>query len=83
MLVEHGVDPKLLKDDHGLGMNKMLDYIRVLKIDENAGFPISQLEELRKNRNTAVHASLLVNTDRELTEQDLQPINPVIKYFGL
>jgi hypothetical protein len=83
LLIEHGVNPKLLKDDHGLGMNKMLDYIRVLKIDATPGFPISQLEELRKNRNGAVHAGLLVNTDRELTEQDLQAFNPVIRYFGL
>lgn len=83
MLVEHGVNPKLLRDDHGLGMSKMLDYIRVLKIDETPGFPISQLEELRKNRNAAVHAGLLVNSERELSEQDLQSINPVIKYLGL
>lgn len=83
MLVEHGVNPKLLKDDHGLGINKMLDYVRVLKIDETPGFPISQLEELRKKRNSALHAGLLVNANQELTEEDLQPINPVIKYFGL
>jgi hypothetical protein len=83
LLVEHGVNPKLLKDDHGLGINKMLDYIRVLKIHETPGFPISQLEELRKKRNGAWHAGLLVNAEQELTEQDLQPINPVIKYFGL
>lgn len=83
MLVEQGVSLKLLKDDRGLGMNKMLDYIRVLKLDETPGFPISQLEQLRKSRNNAVHAGLMVNTDRELTEADLQPINQVIKYFGL
>jgi hypothetical protein len=61
----------------------MLDYIRVLKIDETLGFPISQLEELRKNRNAAVHAGLVVKTEQELTELDLQPINSVIKHFGL
>lgn len=83
LLIEHGVSQKLLKDDRGLGMNKLLDYIRVLKLEQALGFPLSQLEEIRKNRNDAIHAGLLVNKDRELTASDLDALNPVIKYFGL
>lgn len=83
LLVEQGVSPKLLKEDRGLGMNKMLDYVRVLKLEQAQGFPLSQLEEIRKNRNEAVHAGLLVNNPRELTLEDMNAFNPVIKYFGL
>ena len=83
LLVEHGVNAKLLKDDRGLGMNKMLDYVRVLKLEQTPGFPISQLEEIRKNRNEAIHAGLLVNKRRDLALKDMDAFNPVIKYFGL
>ena len=83
LLIEHGVNQKLLKNDRGLGMNKLLDYIRVLKLEEANGFPLSQLEEIRKSRNDAIHAGLLVNVERELTPKDIEPFNLVIKYFGL
>jgi hypothetical protein len=83
LLVESGVNQKLLKDDRGLGMNKMLDYVRVLKLEQAPGFPLSQLEEIRKNRNEAVHAGLLIHKKRELTRESLDAFNPVVKYFGL
>lgn len=83
LLVEQGVSSKLLRDDRGLGMNKMLDYVRVLKLEQARGFPLSQLEEIRRNRNEAVHAGLLVNKPRDLTLADMDAFNPVIKYFGL
>lgn len=83
LLIEHGVSAKLLRDDRGLGMNKMLDYVRVLKLEQTPGFPISQLEEIRKNRNEAIHAGLLVNKHRDLALKDMEAFNPVIKYFGL
>jgi hypothetical protein len=83
LLIEHGVNQKLLKSDRGLGMNKLLDYIRILKLEQARGFPLSQLEEIRKNRNSAIHAGLLVSNEHELTASDLDAFNPVIKYFGL
>lgn len=83
LLIEQGVDQGLLKDDRGLGFNKLLDYTRVLKLEKAPGFPISQLVEIQRNRNDAIHASLLVNKERDMSLQDLEPFNPVIKYFGL
>jgi hypothetical protein len=83
LLVEHGVNPSLLKDDRGLGFNKLLDYIRVLKLEQAPGFPVSQLVELQRSRNHAIHAGLLVRKHREITSNDLDAFNPVIKYFGL
>ena len=83
LLIEHGVNPSLLKDDRALGFNKLLDYIRVLRLEQAPGFPISQLVELQRNRNHAIHAGLLVNKQRDMSATDLECFNPVIKYFGL
>jgi hypothetical protein len=83
MLIEHGVSSKLLKDDRSLGFNKLLDYIRILKLEENRGFPISQLTEIQKKRNKAIHAGLLVNEERTFSLDDLDAFDQVIKYFGL
>lgn len=82
LLIEHGVKPSLLKDDRGLGFNKLLDYIRILRLDEATGFPMSQFVQLQRHRNQAIHAGLLVNRPRELSAKDLDCFNPVIKYFG-
>lgn len=83
LLVEQGVNQSLLKDDRALDLNKLLDYIRILKLEQEPGFPISQLVEIQKSRNHAIHAGLLVNKAREITAEDLEAFNPVIKYFGL
>jgi hypothetical protein len=83
LLIEQDVSPSLLKDDRALGFSKLLDYIRVLQLDRAPGFPMSQLVELQRNRNDAIHAGLLVNRDRGMSAKDLECFNPVIKYFGL
>jgi hypothetical protein len=83
LLIEQGVKPSLLKDDRGLGFNKLLDYVRVLRLDAAPGFPMSQLVELQRHRNHAVHASLLVNKPQTLSLSDLECFNPIVKYFGL
>jgi hypothetical protein len=83
MLLEQGVSKTLLKNDRGLAFGKLLDYTRVLKLDQAPGFPISQLVELQRSRNEAIHAGLLVNQEREMTASDLQPFEPIIRYFGI
>lgn len=83
LLIEHGIKSSLLKDDRGLGFNKLLDYIRILRLDETSGFPMSQLVQLQRHRNQAIHAGLLVNKPCVLGASDLECFNPVIRYFGL
>ena len=83
LLAEHGVSQSLLKDDRSLGFKRMLDYIVILKLDKQPGFPLSQLMQIQKNRNDAIHANLLVNKERALVASDLEPFDQVIKYFGL
>lgn len=83
LLIEQGVDQALLKDDRSLGFNKLLDYTRILKLEQAPGFPISQLIQIQRNRNDAIHAGLLVNKERDMQLTDLESFNPVVKYFGL
>ncbi|AVP98575.1 hypothetical protein C7S18_15880 [Ahniella affigens] len=83
MLIEQGVSPSHLENDRSLGLNKLLDYVRVLQLDQQTGFPISQLVELQRNRNEAVHAGRLVNSEREISAKDLEGFNLVVKYFGI
>jgi hypothetical protein len=83
LLSEQGINQNLLKDDNGLGFGKLLSYVRVLKLDQSPGFPVSQLVEMQRNRNHSVHAALLVNKRKAVTAKDLECFNPIIKYFGL
>lgn len=83
LLIEQGVKPSLLRDDRGLGFNKLLDYVRVLRLDAAPDFPMSQLVELQRHRNQALHAALLLNRPQTLSPKDLECFNPVVKYFGL
>lgn len=82
-LVEHGVSQGLLKKDHNLAFGKLLDYIRLLKIDQAPGYPISQLLQVQKNRNHAVHAGLLLKAEGELQSDALECFDPIVRYFGL
>jgi len=82
-LIEQGVNQNLLRSDRGLGFGKLLDYVRVRKLDQMSGFPISQLVEMQRNRNHSIHAGLLVHKNRDVDAQDLECFNPIIKYFGL
>jgi len=83
LLLEHGVNKTLLENDHGLAFQKLLDYITVLKLEQAPSFPMSQLKQIKKTRNDAIHASQLVNKGREMRQEDLEPFNLVIKYFGI
>lgn len=83
LLIEQGVSPKLLRGDRGLGFNKLMEYVEVLKLDDLPGFPKSQLVQMKKLRNESVHAGLLVNKMREITARDLDCFNPIIKHFGI
>jgi hypothetical protein len=83
LLVEHGVSQRLLRDDRALGFGKLLNYVRVLKLEQQAGFPMSQLVEMQRIRNHSVHAALLINKSRDVEPRDLESFNPIIKYFGL
>ncbi len=83
LLLESGARPKVLSDDRTLGLGKMLDYVRLLQLDQNRDFPMTHLVQLQKNRNAAVHAGLLVSKEREFAVADLACFDHIIKYFGI
>ena len=83
LLLEQEVNPKILSEDRHLALGKMLDYIRLLKLDQNPDFPITHLVELQKKRNSAVHAGLLIKTQKEFSREDLECFDHIIKHFGI
>jgi hypothetical protein len=83
LLLEQDVNPKMLKEDRGLGLGKMLDYVRLLKLDQSHDFPLTHLFAIQKNRNAAIHAGLLVSNNRAFSKDDLVGFDQVIKHFGL
>jgi hypothetical protein len=77
------VNPKMLSSDRSLGLNKMLDYVRLLKLDMTPSFPMNHLVEIQKNRNAAIHAGLQVAGHREFSKSDLECFEHVIRHFGI
>lgn len=83
LLLEQDVNTKILRDDRHLALGKMIDYVRLLKLDQNVDFPMTHLIELQKRRNAAVHAGLLVKNQREFSREDLDCFDHIIKHFGI
>jgi hypothetical protein len=83
LLIEQDVNPKILKKDRNLGLNKMLDYVRLLKLDQNDHFPMNHLVEIQQSRNAAIHAGLFLSSNREFSKTDLVSFDHVIRHFGL
>jgi hypothetical protein len=83
LLIEQDVNPKFLKEDRGLALGKMLDYVRLLKLDQNDHFPMNHLVEIQKSRNAAIHAGLSLSAKREFSKTDLASFDHIIRHFGL
>jgi hypothetical protein len=83
LLIDQGVNPKMLSEDRALALAKMLDYVRLLKLDQAAGFPLNHLYDIQKKRNAAIHAGLLISRRRQFLAADLAPFDHVIRYFGI
>ena len=83
LLLEQDVNTKILKRDRNLTLGKMLEYVRLLKIDQHEGFPMTHLVELQKKRNSAIHAGLLFKKKMEFSQEDLNCFDQIIKYFGI
>ena len=50
LLIDQGVNPKMLSEDRALALAKLLDYVRLLKLDQAAGFPLNHLYDIQKKR---------------------------------
>lgn len=80
-LLDHEVDEKLLKDNN-VGFKVMMDYVRLLKLHESPGFPLTNLEKLSKARNRAIHAGRLLE-DQPITHEELEQFDDIIRFFGI
>jgi hypothetical protein len=69
--LEQDINPKIRSHDRNLGLGKMLDDVRLLKLDQSVTFPMTHLMEIQKNRNSAIHAGLIISSQREFSREDL------------
>lgn len=83
LLLEQDIDTKVLRDDNHLAIGKMLEYIRLLKLDQNTDFPMTHLKTLQKKRNEAIHAGLLIKNQKGFSQEDLECFDQIIRYFGI
>ncbi|HEX5717027.1 MAG TPA: hypothetical protein VF179_12760 [Thermoanaerobaculia bacterium] len=82
LLLEHGVDQSMLSNDRNLALSKLLDYVRLLKLDRSEGLPLTHLNDIRKKRNSAIHAGPLAG-GKEFSKSDLDSFDHIIRYFGI
>lgn len=83
LLIDQGASPKMLSEDRSLALGKMLDYVRLLRLDQASDFPMTHLIDLQKKRNSAIHAGMLISRQRLFLAEDLAPFDHVIRYFGI
>lgn len=82
MLLDQEIDKKLLEKDHNLALGKLIDYVKLLKLDEKLGVPIDSIEDLRKKRNL-IHIRTAIKNEADINEEDIECFNQIIKFFGI
>lgn len=83
LLIDEKIDKKIIRDDRGLALGKMITYIRLLKLNEKYNFELSPFESVQKLRNSAIHAGPSMKNYRKYNENDLSDFNQIIKFFGI
>ena len=83
LLIDNGVNEKILSDDRNLGLGKLITYVKLLKLEKNLDFPLTHFSELQRYRNSAVHVSLAIKKENPFTRQNLKCFDQIIKHFGI
>lgn len=83
LLIEEGVDKKILENDRSLGLGKLITYLKLLQLDCKLDIPITHLVDLQKKRNSVVHVGLAIKKSKKYDAEDLKCFDEIIKYFGI
>lgn len=83
LLLEYGVEKKLLEEDRQLALGRLIKYVRLLRLDKEFGVPINHIQEIQKKRNVAVHIGASKGAKSSFTGDDLKDFDHIVKYFGL
>lgn len=83
LLLDEGIDQKILENDRSLGLGKLITYIKILKLDDSLDFPITHFYDIQKKRNSAIHVGASIKKNIEYEESDLNSFNQIIKHFGI
>ncbi len=83
LLLENNVDSKMLENDNNLALGRLIQYVRLLKLDKKFDLPMNAIQELKNHRNNAVHVGLAIKKKVNFKKQNLECFNDIIKYFGI
>jgi hypothetical protein len=54
-----------------------------LKLDKDFGVPLSHIQQIQKKRNTAIHIGVAKLNNGGFSNDDLEPFDHIVKYFGI
>jgi len=83
LLIDAGVEKKLLEEDRQLGLGRLIKYVKLLKLDKEFHIPVNHIQEIQKKRNIAIHIGSSTNFNEKFISKDVSSFDQVVKYFGL
>lgn len=83
LLLDQDIDKKLLEKENNLTLGKLINYVKLLKLDKTLGVPIDEISEVQKNRNSVIHIGLAIKRKSDLNDENIKCFNQIIKFFGI
>ncbi len=85
LLLENDAPKKLLDDDSGLGLGKLITYVELMKLNIDLNFETQYFKNINKLRNNAIHFGVVrrSNEFKSVCKAELEPFNNIIKQFGV
>ena len=86
LLIDNHVPKDSLDNDHNMGLGKLIEHVKDMKLDEELEFNTQYFTEVKKLRNNAVHFGRVSRNSGQYENVKLEqliPFNNVIKQFGI